>query len=56
MKMLSRQTHSCGTGLREYKNLFVTTKSIYEANKAKGLLDDLEMDYEEEFVGDENEL
>ncbi|MEN9612220.1 MAG: hypothetical protein RLZZ628_3034 [Bacteroidota bacterium] len=45
-----------GTGLREYKNLFVTTKSIYEANKAKGLLDDLDMDYEEEFVGDENEL
>jgi hypothetical protein len=27
-----------------------------EANKAKGLLDDLDMDYEEEFVGDENEL
>jgi hypothetical protein len=34
----------------------VTTKTIYEANKAKGLFDDLDMDYEEEFVGDENEL
>jgi DNA-directed RNA polymerase subunit beta' len=45
-----------GTDLREYQNLFVTTKTIYEANKAKGLLDDLDMDYEEEFVGDENEL
>ncbi|MEY4936520.1 MAG: hypothetical protein RIS64_2879 [Bacteroidota bacterium] len=42
--------------MREYKNWFVTTKSIYEANKAKGLLDDLDMDYEEEFVGDEHEL
>jgi hypothetical protein len=42
--------------LRESKNWFVTTKTIYEANKAKGLLDDLDMDYEEEFVGDENEL
>jgi hypothetical protein len=35
--------------------LCVTT-NIYEANKAKGLLDDLDMDYEEEFVGDEHEL
>jgi hypothetical protein len=25
-------------------------------NKAKGLLDDLDMDYGEEFVGDENRL
>jgi hypothetical protein len=31
-------------------------RNIYEANKAKGLLDDLEMDYEEEFVGHENQL
>jgi hypothetical protein len=27
-----------------------------EANKAKGLLDDLDMDYEAAFVGDEHEL
>jgi hypothetical protein len=35
---------------------FTSANLIYEANKAKGLLDDLDMDYEEEFVGDENEL
>jgi DNA-directed RNA polymerase subunit beta' len=45
-----------GTGLRLYNNLIVTTKSAYELSKARGLLDDLDMDYEEEFVGDETEL
>jgi DNA-directed RNA polymerase subunit beta' len=45
-----------GTGLRLYNNLIVTTKSAYEQSKAKGLLDDLDMDYEEQLVGDETEL
>jgi DNA-directed RNA polymerase subunit beta' len=45
-----------GTGLRHYNNLIVTTKSAYEQSKSRGLLDDLDMDYEEEFVGDETEL
>jgi len=45
-----------GTGLREFRNLYVTTKSAYESSKTKGLLDELDMDYQEEFVGDENEL
>ena len=45
-----------GTGLKQFRNVIVTTKSAYEANKARGILDDLDMDYQEEFVGDENEL
>jgi DNA-directed RNA polymerase subunit beta' len=45
-----------GTGMRLYNNLIVTTKSAYEQSKAKGLLDDLDMDYEEQLVGDETEL
>ncbi len=45
-----------GTGLRQFKNMIVTTRQQYESNKAKGLLDDLDMDYEEQLVGDENEL
>ncbi len=45
-----------GTGLREFRNLYVTTKSAYESNKTKGILDELDMDYQEEFVEDENEL
>jgi DNA-directed RNA polymerase subunit beta' len=45
-----------GTGLKEYQNLIVTTKSEYESNRAKGLLDDLDMDYEETLVGDENAM
>jgi DNA-directed RNA polymerase subunit beta' len=45
-----------GTGLRHYNNLLVQTKSAYESNKARGILDDLDMDYEEQFVGNENEL
>jgi DNA-directed RNA polymerase subunit beta' len=45
-----------GTGLRHYNNLLVQSKSAYESNKARGILDDLDMDYEEQFVGNENEL
>ena len=45
-----------GTGLKQFQNVIVTTKSAYEAQKARGILDDLDMDYQEEFVGDENEL
>jgi DNA-directed RNA polymerase subunit beta' len=45
-----------GTGLRHYNNLLVQTKSAYESNKSRGLLDDLDMDYEEQYVGNENEL
>jgi DNA-directed RNA polymerase subunit beta' len=42
-----------GTGLKEYQNLIVTTRQEYESNRAKGLLDELDMDYNEELVGDE---
>jgi hypothetical protein len=45
-----------GTGLRHYNNLLVQSKSAYESNKARGILDDLDMDYEEQYVGNENEL
>ena len=45
-----------GTGLRQFRNLIVTTKSAYESNKARGILDDLDMDYEEQYVGNESEL
>jgi DNA-directed RNA polymerase subunit beta' len=45
-----------GTGLKEYQNLIVTTKLEYESSRAKGLLDDLDMDYEETLVGDENAM
>ncbi|MBL7816047.1 MAG: DNA-directed RNA polymerase subunit beta', partial [Saprospiraceae bacterium] len=45
-----------GSGLKQFQNVIVTTKSAYEANKARGILDDLDMDYQEEYVGDENEL
>jgi DNA-directed RNA polymerase subunit beta' len=45
-----------GSGLKDFNNLIVTTKSAFEASKSKGLLDDLDMDYEEELVGDETEL
>jgi DNA-directed RNA polymerase subunit beta' len=45
-----------GTGLREFNNLLVTTKSAFESQKSHGIFDDLDMDYEEEYVGDETEL
>ena len=45
-----------GTGMRQYNNMIVTTKSAYESSKAQGILDNLDMDYEEHFVGDETEL
>lgn len=46
-----------GTGLREFQNIIVGTKiSDLLINKRGGYLDDLDMDYEEEFVGDESEL
>jgi DNA-directed RNA polymerase subunit beta' len=45
-----------GTGLKQFQNVIVTTKQAYEASRAKGLLDNLDMDYEEEYIGDENEL
>ena len=45
-----------GTGLKEYQNLIVTTRLAYESNKEKGLLDDLDMDYEETLVGDEGAM
>ena len=45
-----------GTGLKEYQNLIVTTRQEYESNRAKGLLDDLDMDYNEELVGDESAM
>ena len=45
-----------GTGLKEYQNLIVTTRQEYESNRAKGLLDDLDMDYEEQLVGDESAM
>jgi DNA-directed RNA polymerase subunit beta' len=46
-----------GTGLREYQRIMVGTKiSDLILNKRGGFLDDLDMDYEEEFVEDENEI
>jgi DNA-directed RNA polymerase subunit beta' len=45
-----------GTGMRQYNNMIVTTKSAYESSKAQGILDNLDMDYEEQYVGDETEL
>ncbi len=45
-----------GTGMREYQNMIVTSRQAFEQNKSRGLLDDLDMDYEEELVGNEAEL
>jgi DNA-directed RNA polymerase subunit beta' len=45
-----------GTGMKQFNNLLVQTKQAYEASKVKGLLDDMDMDYEETLVGDEAEL
>ena len=45
-----------GTGMRQFNNIIVTTKAAYESNKARGILDDLDMDYEEQYVGNEAEL
>ena len=45
-----------GTGLKQFQNMIVQTKVDYEAKRAQGILDNMDMDYEEELIGDEREL
>ena len=45
-----------GTGLRKFNNIVVTSKAAIESGKAKGFMDDLDVDFEEELVGNEDEL
>ncbi len=42
-----------GTGMKQFANVVVTTRLQAEAAKAQSILDDLDMDYEDEYGSDE---